>query len=67
MINLVFTLTLLGLDYAVEVKAKHFSYIAGVCIFVNTLYLVDLIFNIVVLGFSNMWKEKKIILSEAIS
>ena len=67
LINVVFTIGLLCLDWRVEFKVNHFPSIAGVCIFVNTLYLLDLIFNIVVLGLSNMWKEKKIILSEALS
>ena len=66
-LNVLFSIVLLSLDYAIEFKAQNFYIIAGFCIFINTLYLVDLIMNILVLGWSNMVKEKKILLCEILA
>ena len=66
-LNVLFSIILLSLDYAIEFKAQNFYIIAGICIFINTIYLVDLIMNILVLGWMNMVKEKKILLCEILA
>lgn len=63
-LNFSFSVFILYADQTLYWKTDKFYEISSCALLLNLIFLVDMIFNFIVLGFQNVWKEKRVIYVE---